>query len=68
MKTLDKILIIVGVSIAVFTVTMIVTFYVCGSIPRHSLHLLLFGFRRGVRGHGAYTDNQGKVRQKEKGR
>lgn len=33
MKTLDRILIIVGVSIAVFTVTMIVTFYVCGSIP-----------------------------------
>ena len=33
MKTMDIILVIVGAALAVFTITMIVTFYLCGSIP-----------------------------------
>lgn len=33
MKTMDIILVIVGAALLAFTVTMLVTFYLCGSIP-----------------------------------
>ena len=33
MKTMDIILVIVGAALLAFTVTMLVTFFVCGSIP-----------------------------------
>lgn len=33
MKTMDKILVIIGVFLFLFTVSMIVTFFVCGAVP-----------------------------------
>lgn len=33
MKTMDKILVVVGVTLFIFTITMLVTFFICGAIP-----------------------------------
>lgn len=33
MKTMDKILVLIGIFLFLFTVTMIVVFVVCGSVP-----------------------------------
>lgn len=33
MKTMDKILVVVGIALLLFTITMTVTFFICGSIP-----------------------------------